>query len=75
MGIEVTLALFSRQGLINLFETINKSGTVYTENVQRMLVLQDDYINTIDAVIIFLQPKAPVAITNANKVHPVIFFM
>jgi len=59
LGIEVTLGLFSRQGLINLFETINKSTALYSENVQRILVLQDDYINTIDAVIIFLQGKNP----------------
>ncbi|RYE24314.1 MAG: radical SAM protein [Sphingobacteriales bacterium] len=58
LGIEVTLAMFSRAGLVSLFEAIDKTAN-WTENAQRMLALQDDYIDTIDAVIGFLQGKDP----------------
>ena len=56
LGIEVTLALFSKQGLINLFSRIN---TTLSENAARIVALQDDYIHTIDDVILFLQGKNP----------------
>ena len=60
LGIEVTIALFSRQGLINLFAHIdatpsaNRSG-----NALRMIALKDEYIKYIDPVIRFLQGKNP----------------
>lgn len=56
LGIEVTLALFSRQGLQQLFARIK---TPLTENTARIAALQDDYIHTIDDVIQFLQGKNP----------------
>lgn len=56
LGIEVTLALFSQQGLRQLFARIN---TPLTENTARIVALQDDYIYTIDDVIRFLQGKNP----------------
>jgi hypothetical protein len=60
LGIEVTLRLFSKQGLEELFTHINAAAPAeVSENVARMLVLQDDYIQTIDAVILFLQGKNP----------------
>ncbi len=55
LGIEVTLALFSRSGLIRLFEQIDSKEGERTENALRMIALKEDYINTIDAVIRFLQ--------------------
>ncbi|WP_143306586.1 B12-binding domain-containing radical SAM protein [Chitinophaga vietnamensis] len=60
LGIEVTLALFSKQGLQQLFEYIhaNMPATV-SENAARMLALQDDYLHTIDAAVAFLQGKNP----------------
>ncbi|XZF16386.1 B12-binding domain-containing radical SAM protein [Chitinophagaceae bacterium MMS25-I14] len=58
LGIEVTLALFSRQGLQKLFATV-ETGKEYAENIARIIALQDDYINTIDDVILFLQGKNP----------------
>jgi radical SAM superfamily enzyme YgiQ (UPF0313 family) len=58
LGIEVTLALFSKNGLIELFHQIDPAK-VSTSNTQRIFTLQDDYINTIDAVIHFLQGKNP----------------
>ncbi len=59
LGIEVTLALFSKQGLINLFAQVAKSETAVSDNIRRIITLQDDYINTINAVILFLQGKNP----------------
>lgn len=56
LGIEVTLALFSQQGLRQLFARIN---TPLTENAARIVALQEDYIYTIDDVIRFLQGKNP----------------
>lgn len=56
LGIEVTLALFSQQGLQQLFAHI--TGTL-TENTARIVALQDDYIHTIDDVVRFLQGKNP----------------
>ena len=57
MGIEVTTALFSKSGLTKLFQKIKQNDTKYSANAEKMLVLQNDYINTIDAVIAFLQDK------------------
>lgn len=81
LGIEVTLALFSKQGLTQLFKHIHTkidSGElsyakpvadenaetgidegVIDENISRIIALQDDYIQTIDAVVLFLQGKNP----------------
>lgn len=59
LGIEVILALFSKNGLTNLFSEIEKSEIDLSENAQRIIALQADYIQTIDAVILFLQGKNP----------------
>lgn len=58
LGIEVTLALFSKQGLTQLFATIGNTKE-WSENIRRILALQDDYIQTIDAAVQFLQGKNP----------------
>ena len=57
MGIEVTTALFSKSGLTKLFEKIHLTGLKYSDNAEKMLVLKNDYIYTVDAVIAFLQDK------------------
>jgi len=59
LGIEVTLALFSKQGLLQLFSEINNTSKELSENAKRIIALQDDYVNTIDAAILFLQGKNP----------------
>ncbi|NLU90333.1 B12-binding domain-containing radical SAM protein [Chitinophaga sp. Ak27] len=60
LGIEVTLRLFSKGGLQQLFAHIAAHPPQeMTENIARILVLQEDYIDTIDAVILFLQGKNP----------------
>ncbi|MCD6012470.1 MAG: hypothetical protein K0Q79_2332 [Flavipsychrobacter sp.] len=58
LGIEVTLALFSKQGLTRLFAQISTSENC-SENVRRIIALQEDYIATIDAVVSFLQGNDP----------------
>lgn len=60
LGIEVILELFSKQGLTSLFTRIAQQDlSVFSENAQRICALQDHYIQSIDAVILFLQGKNP----------------
>ncbi|MDE3234329.1 MAG: radical SAM protein [Bacteroidota bacterium] len=60
LGIEVTLALFCKEGLQRLFAHIQQQeNNGRSENAARIIALQDEYINTIDAVILFLQGKNP----------------
>ncbi|MGZ8558294.1 MAG: B12-binding domain-containing radical SAM protein [Chitinophagaceae bacterium] len=62
LGIETTIAIFSKQGLIKLFSCPSASergwGEVST-NSRRIIALKDEYIQTIDDVILFLQGKNP----------------
>jgi hypothetical protein len=61
LGIETLLRLFSKSGLTQLFthaaELSNKAD--WAENDQRIFGLQANYIQTVDAVISFLQGKIP----------------
>ncbi len=57
LGIEVILELFSKKGLIAIFDSITHHPS--SNNLVRILSLKEDYINTIDAVITFLQGKNP----------------
>lgn len=68
LGIEATIAIFSKQGLIKLFGRIETSPQPLSEgegqathriseNANRIITLKDDYIQTIDDVIHFLQGK------------------
>ncbi len=59
LGIEVTLELFSKKGLQQLFAGITTEGKELSENIKRIIALQSDYIDTIDTVINFLQGKNP----------------
>ncbi len=64
LGIEVTIALFSKQGLVRLFKTIEQKQQlaegklILSENSARMVALKDAYINSIEEVILFLQGKS-----------------
>ncbi len=58
LGIEVTVELFSKNGLINLFAAIDSKKEL-SENAQRIITLKEDYIQTIDPVMLFLQGKNP----------------
>ncbi|MBD3903914.1 radical SAM protein [Chryseobacterium sp. Ch-15] len=58
LGIEVILELFSRDGIQKVFDTeINLQNI--SENSQRIFALRDEYLKTIDQVILFLQNKNP----------------
>lgn len=65
LGIEVIVRLFSKQGLSELFTHIEQSGVELDDNSKRIVSLQEHYINSIDAVIAFLQGKNP---TLANAI-------
>ena len=65
LGIEVILKLFSKKGLQDLFKHIDQHSFELSENAQRIIALQEDYINSIDGVISFLQGKNP---TLANAI-------
>ena len=55
LGIEVTLQIFCKKGLIHLFEAIeSKYGGTLNANSTRIVALKERYINTIDSVILFL---------------------
>ena len=63
LGIEVTLALFCKEGLTKLFSSIEdkilqNELTEISENSKRILALRGVYIKTIDDVILFLQGKS-----------------
>ncbi len=58
LGIEVILALFSKQGLTDLLvPPVSLEGLGLA--AARILALRDDYIQTIDATMLFLQGKNP----------------
>lgn len=58
LGIEVTLALFSRKGLQNMFERATNADNL-SENALRILALREDYLRTVEQVVQFLQGKNP----------------
>ena len=61
LGIEVTIELFSKQGLEKLFSAIHakteSTEVIYSGNSLRIIALRDTYIQTIESVIQFLQGK------------------
>ena len=63
LGIEVIVELFSKQGLTKIFcqsersRSFGRGAFTHNTNLQRIYSLKQDYINTIDAVIEFLQGK------------------
>ncbi|MBO9584121.1 MAG: radical SAM protein [Flavobacterium sp.] len=72
LGIDVILELFSKKGLIDLFQvcSANSASSLgsslmfqvdaeISDNSKRIFALQDEYIKTIDSVIQFLQGKNP----------------
>jgi hypothetical protein len=59
LGIEVILALFSKEGLTKVFNIIEAGEFEVSDNSFRIYQLKDDYIQTIDNVIRFLQNKNP----------------
>ncbi|WP_292010310.1 B12-binding domain-containing radical SAM protein [Chryseobacterium sp.] len=58
LGIEVILGLFSKEGIKEVFRTSINLQNI-SENAQRIFTLRDEYIKTIDQVILFLQNRNP----------------
>ena len=58
LGLDTILALFSKEGLTKLFESITDQD-IQSENSHRIFNLQLQYIATIDPVISFLQNADP----------------
>ncbi|MEM8909846.1 MAG: radical SAM protein, partial [Bacteroidota bacterium] len=63
LGIEVTLALFSKVGLQRVFDSVGQTTSELSENNYRIFCLRKHYLQTIDPVILFLQNK------NATLAH------
>ncbi|TKB98931.1 B12-binding domain-containing radical SAM protein [Pedobacter cryophilus] len=55
LGIEVILALFSKENLNQLFDFTYQNNKINDANSQRIYALKDHYLQTIDEVISFLQ--------------------
>ncbi|MEL7001913.1 MAG: B12-binding domain-containing radical SAM protein [Bacteroidota bacterium] len=59
LGLEVILKLFSRSGYQLLFDAVEKSDQLLSENTLRIAHLKSEYLKTIDQVIDFLQGNNP----------------
>ncbi len=59
LGIEVILELFSKKGLHEIFSKVITDLEDISENSLRIFQLKEDYIQTIDSVIQFLQGRNP----------------
>ncbi|WP_299388166.1 radical SAM protein [uncultured Lacinutrix sp.] len=57
LGIEVILELFSKKTFEKLFDLAIDNDTISSENCQRIYTLKDDYLQPLDAIILFLQGK------------------
>lgn len=57
LGIEVILKIFSKNGIQKIFAEKVKENS--SENSQRIFALREEYIKTIDQVVLFLQNKNP----------------
>ncbi len=57
--IEVILKIFSHTGLTQIFESSSASNSIEDENLLQIFHLKEKYIESIDAVIEFLQGKNP----------------
>jgi len=67
LGIETILAIFSKNGLHDLFHYIRQSGKTLSANASRMVALENDYTDTIEHVIGFLQGKNPTLAYHISK--------
>ncbi len=57
LGIELILAIFSKKGLTAVFDYIKKNPSPLSANSQRILILENAYLKTVNPVIRFLQNK------------------
>ena len=65
LGIETILQVLSPAGLTRIFNQISEAGLSLSDNAQRIVALQHDYIRTIAPVMAFLQGRQP---TLANTI-------
>jgi hypothetical protein len=65
LGIETILAIFCKTGLQQVFARANQAAIAQNPNLRRIDALREKYIQTIDAVVLFLQGQNP---TLANLV-------
>ncbi|MEL6867562.1 MAG: radical SAM protein, partial [Bacteroidota bacterium] len=59
LGIEVILALFSKEGLQAVFHQIEQTASELSENAFRIYQLREIYLDTINPVLLFLQHRNP----------------
>lgn len=59
LGIEVILKLFTKEKITQLFELVENQSLELSENASRIVQLKNDYIQTVEPVIRFLQYKNP----------------
>lgn len=59
LGIEVTIRIFSQAGLEKVFETIAQNVPQLSANTERIVSFKEDYLQTINYVISFLQGQNP----------------
>lgn len=57
LGIEVILKLFSQTYLDDIFTTAEEQQSISSDNAQRIYVLRNEYLKTINDVVLFLQGK------------------
>ncbi|RXQ88822.1 radical SAM protein [Ancylomarina salipaludis] len=57
LGIEVILALFTKESLQDIFDFAYENETIVSENAQRIYALKEDYLKTINPIVAFVQGK------------------
>lgn len=59
LGLDLVLAIFSKKGLESLFKQIKLTCQQLSISSNRVLQLENEYLKTIDRIILFLQNKDP----------------
>lgn len=57
LGIEVIIEIFNKNSLTELFSYASKNKDTFSENAKRIYALKEEYIKTVDDVMLFLQGK------------------
>lgn len=67
LGIDTINKIFNREGLKALFEQIELQKKEWSDNIHKIISAKDEYLETIDPVISFLQSKSPSLAYNISK--------
>lgn len=59
LGIEVILELFKKETFSDIFRLAFEGDYIQTKNCERIYALKDRYLQSLDAIILFLQGKNP----------------